>query len=243
MIGRLLDRLTALLLRRPRAVLVVSGVIVLLFGAAATRLRLDPDVLNLIPRGNREVNEFRSLLKETGTLDFHVVVLEFPAGSDPATYFPLLDAIGDGLSKSPKIDSVTWRLPDVFAVVDRVIPYSMLLLAPDQLDAVAAKLSDAGIRETVARNHALLQTPQSTIAKQIVRIDPFGLLPIFAGKLQRAGGGLNIDMSSGYYVSADRRAAIIIARPHRAAQDLPFSRSVMKDTREVTAAATARFRA
>ena len=84
MIARLLDRLTALLLRRPRRVLAVSGAIVVLFALAATRLRLDPDVLNLIPRSNREVNEFRDLLRETGTLDFHVIVVEFPKGSDPA---------------------------------------------------------------------------------------------------------------------------------------------------------------
>ena len=90
MLGRLLDRITDLLLRRPRAVLLVALVVVLVSGAAATRLRLDPDVLNLIPRGNREVNEFRDLLKETGTLDFHVIVVEFPKGSDAAAYYPLL---------------------------------------------------------------------------------------------------------------------------------------------------------
>jgi predicted RND superfamily exporter protein len=222
-------------------VLVVSGVIVLIFGLFALRLRLDPDVLNLIPQGNREVNEFRSLLKETGTLDFHVIVVEFPEGSDPATYFPLLDRIGEDLEKSERIDSATWRLPDAFAMVDRVIPYSLLTLTPQQLDEVAQKLSDEQIRASVARNYALLQTPQSMAMKQLIRVDPFNLLPIYAEKLQRAGGGLNIDFSSGYYVSSDRRAAILIARPHRAAQDLPFSRHVMQETREITARASAAF--
>ncbi len=241
MIGRLLDRLTDLLLRRPRAVLGVAFAVVLISGAMATRLRLDPDVLNLIPRGNREVNEFRTLLEETGTLDFHVIVAEFPQGSDPATYFPLLDRIGEDLGKSERIDNVTWRLPDTFAVIDRIIPYSMLVLTPQQLDAVAEKLTDENIRATVERNRALLQTPQSTIAKQLVRIDPFNLLPIYIDKLQRAGGGLNIDFSSGYYVSSDQRAAIIIARPHRAAQDLPYSRAVMEETRDITARALREF--
>ena len=241
--GRLLDRLTELLLNRPRAVLVASFLVVLAAGAAATRLRLDPDVLNLIPRGNREVNEFRTLLKETGTLDFHVIVVEFPEGAEPATYFPLLDRIGEELGKSKRIDTVTWRLPDAFAVIDRIIPYSMLVLTPQQLDAVQQKLTDTSIRETVARNRALLQTPQSAIAKQLVRIDPFNLLPIYADKLQRAGGGLNIDFSTGYYVSADQRAAIIVARPHLAAQNLPFSRGVMEETRAITGRLLEEFRA
>ena len=243
MIRRLLDRITDLLLRRPGAILAVAGAIVLVAGLLATRLRLDPDVLNLIPRGNREVNEFRELLRETGTLDFHVIVVEFPQGSDPAAYYPLLDRIGEDLGKSERIENATWRLPDVFAMVDRVIPYALLTLTPQQLDAVQQKLSDAGIRESVARNRTLLQTPQSTAMKQLVRIDPFNLLPVFTEKLQRAGGGLNIDFSTGYYVSSDRRAAIIIGRPHSAAQNLPFSRALLEETRGITARALEAFRA
>lgn len=243
MIRRLLDRITDLLLRRPRAVLGVALVIVAVFGVLALRLRLDPDVLNLIPRGNREVNEFRTLLKETGTLDFHVIVVEFPQGSDPATYFPLLDRIGEELEKSERIDNVTWRLPDAFAVIDRIIPYSLLTLAPEQLDAVAQKLTDQSIREAVARNRTILQTPQSMAMKELIRVDPFNLLPVFVEKLQRAGGGLNIDFGSGYYVSSDRRAAIIIGRPHLAAQNLPYSRALMDETRGITTRALSAFRA
>lgn len=242
MIGNLLERLTNLLLRRPRAVLAVSLVIVLLFGAAATQLRLDPDVLNLIPRHNREVNEFRDLLKETGTLDFHVVVVEFPKGSDPSAYFPLLDGIGERLAKSKDIESVTWKLPETESLIDRVLPYSMLLLSPRQLDVVAQKLSDEGIRNAVERNRTLLQTPQSAVVKQIVRVDPFNLLPVYMEKLQRAGGGLKVDFSSGYYVSSDHGAAILIARPRQAAQNLPFSRALMEQTRAITEQVTKEFR-
>jgi predicted RND superfamily exporter protein len=243
LIGSLIERITSLLLRRPRAVLVIAFVIVAISGAIATRLRLDPDVLNLIPRHNREVNEFRDLLKETGTLDFHVVVVEFPKGSEPANYFPLIDRIGADLKKSKRIENVTWQLPDVFAVIDRVLPYSMLVLAPQQIDLVAQKLTDESIREAVARNRALLQTPQSTMIKQAVRVDPFNLLPIYLEKVQRAGGGLKIDFSSGYYVASDQSAAIIIGRPHNAAQDLPFSREVMNETRSIVDKALVEFRA
>ncbi|HEX6179223.1 MAG TPA: MMPL family transporter [Thermoanaerobaculia bacterium] len=242
MIERLLTRLTNLVLARPARVLMVALFIVLASGLAATRIRLDPDVLNLIPRTNLEVNEFRDLLRETGTLDFHVVVVEFPKGSSPDTYFPLIDRIGEELEKSERIDNATWKLPDAFDVIDRVLPYSMLVLTPAQLDAVAAKLTDESIRTAVERNRTLLQTPQSTVAKQLVQIDPFNLLPIFLDKMQSAGAGLKIDFSTGYYVSADHGAAIIIARPHRAAQDLPFSRRVLEETRRITARALQEFR-
>ena len=77
------------------------------------------------------------------------------------------------------------------------------------------------------------------MAKQFVRIDPFNLLPIYVEKLKRAGGGLNADFSSGYYVSTDQSAAVIIAKPFKAAQDLPFSRAVMEETRGFVAQALA----
>jgi hypothetical protein len=243
LIASLLERLTGLLLRRPKTILVVALIVVAVFGLLATRLRLDPDVLNLIPRNNREVNEFRELLTETGTLDFHVIVLQFPKGSDPATYGPLIDRIGEQLRASKNISSATWSIPDPFSVVDKVLPYSLLLLNPQQLETVAAKLSDAGIRESVARNKALLQTPQSSVMKQVVQIDPFNLAPVYLEKLQRAGGGLKVDLSSGYYVSADHTAAIIIARPEQAAQALPFSRAVMDETRQFVATAVREFKA
>ena len=95
MIAALIERVTALVLRRPKTILLIAAAFVVVAALLATRLKLDPDVLNLIPRNNREVNEFRSLITETGTLDFHVIVLEFPKGAEPAAYGPLLDAIGE----------------------------------------------------------------------------------------------------------------------------------------------------
>lgn len=230
MIARLLERLSNLVLNRPRTIVAVALVIVAISAAIASRLKLDPDVLKLVPQNNREVNEFRDVLTQTGTLDFHVVVFQFPKGSEPAAYGPLLDGIGEGLRASKLIDNVTWRVPDPFAVIDKIMPHALLVLTPEQLDLVAGKLTDESIREAVERNRTLLQTPQSTVAKQLVRVDPFNLLPIYLEKLKHAGGGLNVDLSSGYYVSRDQTSAVIIARPQKAAQDLPYSRAVMNDT-------------
>jgi hypothetical protein len=243
LIGNLIERLSALVLRRPRTILAVAFVIVAIAALIATRIKLDPDVLNLIPEHNREVNEFRTLLRDTGTLDLHIVVMQFPKGADPTTYTPMLDAIGEQLRDTKLMSGVSWKIPDPFSLVDKVIPYSMLVLTPQQVDEVAKKLSDQGIRESVARNAALLQTPQATVAKQIVRVDPFNLAPIYLDRLRRAGGNVRVDFSSGYYIAQDQSAAVIIARPHTAAQQLPFSRQVMDTTRSIVAKAEQEFRA
>ena len=242
MISHLIRGITKLVLRHPRAILFVAALVVVVFGAFASRVRLDTDILNLVPQNNREVNEFRQLLRDTGTLDFHVVVFEFPKSSDPAAYGPLIDGIGERLRGSKRIETATWRLPDPVTLIDKVLPHSMLILSPQQIEAVGEKLSDENIRVAVERNRTMLQTPQSTIVKQFVRVDPFNLLPIYLEKLQGAGGGLNVDFSSGYYVSSDQSAAVIIAKPRGAAQNLPFSRDVMEETKGLAAAAVAEFK-
>ncbi|MBV9496757.1 MAG: MMPL family transporter [Acidobacteria bacterium] len=236
------ERLTAFILRRPRTILLAAALIVLAAAGAASRLRLDPDILKLIPQENREINEFRNLLQQTGTIDFHVVVLQLRPGADPAAYASLIDDLGERMQRSPRIEQATWKLPDPFALIDKVLPYAMLILTPEQLEQVRAKLSDEAIRESVTRNHALLQTPQSTIAKQLVRVDPFNLLPIYLEKLQRAGGGFELDLSTGYYVSADHSTIVLIGKPRRPAQDLPFSRELLHESRAQAEAALAEFR-
>jgi len=239
----LIERATDLILRRPWTILIVTGVIVLASMGVATRLQLDPDVLNLMPENNREVNEFRSIIRETGTLDFHVIVIDFPKGSRPDTYTSILDSIGESLQKSDMIETVTWKMPNPISLIDKVMPYSMLVLDAKQLDAVAGKLSDESIRSSIARNKSLLQTPQSSIAEELIRVDPFNLLPVYLDTLKRAGGGPKIDYTSGYYISSDQTTALIIAKPRKAAQDLPYSRKVMEATVEITERASKEFSA
>ena len=74
----------------------------------------------------------------------------------------------------------------------------------------------------MARNRTLLQTPQSFALKQLVQYDPFNLAPIFLSKFAVGGRRIQIDASSGYYLSADHTMLLILAKPKRPAQDVPF---------------------
>src|SRR5205085_9270586 len=100
---------------------------------------------------------------------------------------------------------------------------------------------DAGIRESVARNKALLQTPQAFALKQLVQYDPFNLAPIFIRKFQSAGGGFRIDTSSGYYLSSDHSTLIILTKPKHLAQDVPFGKELLAEGSLIEAKALAEF--
>ncbi|HKS23871.1 MAG TPA: MMPL family transporter [Thermoanaerobaculia bacterium] len=241
MTDKLLDALARFCLRRSGRIIAVSVVVAIIAVAAASRLRFDPDLLNLIPQKNRQVNEFRKVLQDMGTIDYHIVAVELPAGRDVHDYDTLIDAIADGYRKDPRIEDVTYKVPNPLDFVQTILPRALLLLTPAELQEAAVKLSDEGIRESVARNRALLETPQSMALKQVVQYDPFNFAPIFLKKFQAASGGMHLDTSSGYYLSADHSVLLILAKPKRPAQDVPFAKALLTDSALMEARALADF--
>ena len=241
MTDKLLESLARFCLRRSGRIIAASAVVAIIAVAAASRLSFDPDLLNLIPQKNRQVNEFRKVLRDMGTIDYHIVVVELPPGREVNDYDSLIDAVAEGYRKDPRIEDVTYKVPNPLDFVQTILPRALLLLTPAELNEAAAKLSDEGIRESVARNRALLETPQSMALKQLVQYDPFNFAPIFARKFQAASGGMHLDTSSGYYLSADHSTLLILAKPKRPAQDVPFAKALLADGELMEARALADF--
>ena len=241
LIDRTLDALARLCLRHSKQIAIAALLLGVVSIVAASRLSFDPDLLNLIPQKNKQVNDFRKVLADLGTIDYHIVVLNMPRGRDVHDYDSLIEEVAQGYQKSSRIEDVTYRLPNPLDFVDIILPRAMLFLTPAEVDQVAAKLSDAGIRESVARNRALLQTPQSMALKQLVQYDPFNLAPVFLHKLQSAGGGFQLDTSSGYYLSSDHTTLLILTKPKRPAQDVPFGKQLLAEGTVIETRALANF--
>lgn len=241
MFDRILDALAKLCLRHSKSIAIVAALLGVGAIVAASRLTFDPDLLNLVPQNNRQVNEFRKVLRDMGTIDNHIVVLHMPPGRDVSDYELLIEAIAKGYEASPRIADVNYRLPNPLDFVEIILPRAMLFLTPDELGAVASRLTDEAIRESVARNRALLQTPQSFAIKQLVQFDPFNLVPVFFSRFQAASGGFNIEASSGYYLSSDRSMLLIITKPRRPAQNVPFAKELLAESAIIEARALAEF--
>jgi predicted RND superfamily exporter protein len=228
-LSRLLDSLASLCLRHSKRIAIAALVLGVLAIAGASRLSFDPDLLNLIPQNNKQVNEFRSTLRDLGTIDYHIVVVEIPPGRDPHEYDSLITAIADGYRSNSHIEDVSYKLPNALDFVEIILPRALLFLTPAELNDVAARLSDQGIRDAVARDRTLLQTPQAFALKQLIQYDPFNLAPVFLKKFTSAGGGFKLDTSSGYYLSADHTMLIILTKPKKPAQDVNYGRELLAD--------------
>jgi uncharacterized protein len=227
------NRLANFCLAHSRKILVVAAVVAVASILSASRLSFDTDILNLVPGHNVEVNEFRRVIEELGTIDYHIVVISLAPEAAPEDYGPLVDDFARRYEALPFIEAVDYQLPDLIEILDEVLPYSTLLMTPDEVERVGEKLTDDAIREAVARNRTLLQTPQSIAVKELVRHDPFNLLPIVLERFRGAGGSFDFDLSTGYYVSGDRSTMLVLARPVRPAQDIPFAREVMETSAEI----------
>ena len=68
-----------------------------------------------------------------------------------------------------------------------------------------------------------LSTPQGIALKELARHDPLGLSEIFLGRLESSRGTLNVDWTSGYYLSRDHRLLLILAEPVKPPQNIPFN--------------------
>lgn len=237
MLDRTLDALAKLCLRHSKQIAIAAAILAVGAVAAASRLQFDPDLLNLIPQNNRQVNDFKRVLREMGTIDNHIVVMNMPHGRDVHEYDSLVEAIATGYKNSRLIEDVNYRLPNPLDFVEIILPRAFLFLSPPQIQEVAQKLTDGGIRESVERNRTLLQTPQSFALKQLIQYDPFNLVPIFLKKFQAASGGFNIDASSGYYLSTDHEMLLILMKPKRPAQDVPFGKELLAESEIIEARA------
>lgn len=219
-----LHRLALFAERHYRGVFVAAGLLVLLSGVLALRIRFDPDVLNLLPDDDPVVAAFRDALNEFGGLNLLLVAVRVPEGAVIDPYHEVVDRLGPELEALPEIDYVDYRLPEPLDLVRDVFPDAVYFLDETGRQGVEARLSEAGIEQRVAEIRRQLMTPQALVRKQLFLLDPMGLSELVLAQLTGGRGNLGVEWSSGYYQSKDRRLILLLAKPTRPAQDIDFNR-------------------
>ena len=222
---------------------VVLGVSLLVFVVCTwigTRIRLESDVLSLIPRGNRQVDTFREALHEFGSIDYLIVLLEAAEGEGPDEIEDFADLLAEKLREQTElVESVEYRFQPDARFLELFTENALLFLPPEQLPEIEAKLTDDAVKRQVRENKVALSSPTSTLAEGLMRQDPLGLTPLLVGRLLSHRGALKVDLSDGYYLSADNRTLIMLVKPKHASQNLAFSRRLIATTREAEAATRA----
>ena len=192
-----------------------------------SKLSLDGDVLSLLPRENRRINTFRQALRDFGGLDYLLVVVEARKGQSVEDLQEFADLLSARLQKVPSIRYVEHRIDTSGPFFDFFRRNEILFLPPAKLPELAAKFTDDAIRQRVRDNARQLSGPSSILVKRVLQEDPFWISPLLLQEVLRSKGPLKVDLESGYYLSRDSSALLLIAKPIRPAQDVDFSRDLL----------------
>ncbi len=229
-----------LAVRKPRAVLAWAVAVVLAGVALSVRIRFDADVLNLLPRRDPLVGQFRQVLTEFGATDTLLIVLRLSDSSQLEVAFALADLLEEELAKSPYLSRVEARLADPILLADAVLAHAPLFLDEAGRAELLTRLSPAGLEERARQLRQALDMPQTMVTKELATRDLLGVLPLLLKRLATSGGKLSVDASSGYYLSADHSLLVVLAYPHRPAQDIAFDQKLFADLRKRVAEAKSR---
>ncbi|PYQ10396.1 MAG: hypothetical protein DMH00_11375, partial [Acidobacteria bacterium] len=192
----------------------------------------DGDILALLPRENRPINTFRNALNDFGGLDYLLVVLEAQKGQTAEDLQEYADLLAARLQRIPDIRYVEHRLDTSGPFFEFFRKNELLFLPPAKLPELEARFSDEGIRRRVKENAQQLSGPSSFVVKKILQEDPFWISPLLLREVLRSKGALKVDLESGYYLSPDGGALLLIAKPVKPPQDVYFTRTLMEQVRK-----------
>ncbi len=223
--------------RRSGFVFAVTALLV--FGALAlgSSLRLETDILDLVPRGNAKVDAFRTSLQDFGGIDYLMILVEAPPGRTADDYQEFADVFAERLGALPAVQTVEYRLRAHDALLDLFKRHALLFVPPEELPALQRRMSDEGIAEAVAENRRILTSPSSPFLKELVQGDPLGIARFVLGRLLVGRQGLKLNPVDGYYMSEDGTALLLLVKPARPAQDLAFTAALVDQVRRAESAA------
>ena len=203
----------------------------------STRLKLSSDILALLPSGNPKISAYVSTIRDFGSLDYLLVMVDAPAENTSEDIEELVDRFAEELSALPQVEYVEYRLDETNPAFRLLERNATLFLDDRGLDRLASALSDENVRNRVARLRDQLANPSSLFTKQLIERDPLGLTPIFLERLVGGRGPLKVDLSTGYYVSGDGRAVLLVVKPNRPPQNVGFSEALKADVERAFATA------
>jgi uncharacterized protein len=206
------------------------------FAAAAVYLsffppRIESDILGLLPQKDPVVQDFRSALDDFKSIDHLFILIKLDSRDESMDdYFDDIDEYAQRLKDCGMITSVEYRIQDLEPAVKDLLPYTFLYLKPGDLDDVAKAFSKESIVENSAINRSMLKSPISFYEKQLIKFDPFHLLPLLKNHFLGKSRKLKVDLSTGYYLSGDSKepSLLLLAKPVEPAQNIVFGKKLMK---------------
>jgi len=210
--------------RKPGVVAVGAVLVWVAVVVTASRLQVETDILSLVPRGNPVIDQFSTTVERFGSVDTMLVVVRLDPDRDFESSLTFVDALARSMREWDLIDWVEYRLEDPTAAAVPLLDRVTLFLEADELEELIARLSRPELDGEAERLRSQLLAPQGLVTKELLRVDPFGLLPRILERVRFGGVGVRIDPTTGCLVDPGRTMMLMLAKPTRPAPDLDFDR-------------------
>lgn len=223
----------------------VIGITLFLWGVAGimvSRLRIETELLALIPNQNPTVKTFKETMQRFGTADFLLlgIRIEDPDQLEPSLVFA--DILVEKLRENDVVDWVEYRVQDFADSATHLFRYATLFMTEDDLDVLLSNLDPGALEARVNRLSDSLRSPTEFGLEQVRSLDILGVLPMVSDNFQLQDLGPHFDRESGYFLDSQRQFALIVVKPVKPAVDIPFCRTLMDSIQEDLAESTAEWK-
>lgn len=227
-----MKRLSELLARHPWRTLLAVALITGLAAMAAGRLRLDADLISLLPEGSPAAADYRVFLERFGGFEkvFVVVVAPVEGAGDPGPRATrAAQRVEELLAASPLVEGARsgMRSEDEEFFLRYALPRALLLLPEDVWrEVVAERTAPAAVAERVARIRRTLTTPAGSFEAPLFKADPLGLASALPG-LASASGGLPVDPLTSTFLADSEDTSLVIVQPAQSELDAAGGRELL----------------
>ncbi|MCG3147537.1 MAG: Trans-aconitate 2-methyltransferase [Verrucomicrobiae bacterium] len=225
-----------LLKHRP---LVFTAVALLTVGGffLSTRLDLEEDILDMLPRHDQQVDEYRYALGKFRQID-RVYIDVGTATDDPDTLEHAADEVYTRLAANPDFGRITYRVEmtgqaQVLQFLTGAVPN---LFTEADAQTLAGKLSPPAVREHLTRMRRRLTGVEGMVLKDVVAADPVGMSDLVIAKvvpLQTGFGESHVQ--AGRIMSQDGRHVLLTAEPRFPSADSRASASLVQALTQISA--------
>jgi len=210
--------------RFPRTVLLVAALAWIAAGILASRIKVETDILSLVPEHNRVVEAFKSTVERFGSVDILLAVVRLDSTEDSEGALAFADRLAGSLREWNLVNWVEYRLEDPTVAALPLLDRATLFMTPEELDDLLARVDAPDLHDEAERLRLQLMAPQSVVTKNLLRIDPMGLLPSILSRVRVGGIGARFDTDTGLIVDPKRTTLLMLVKPVEPAQEVAFDR-------------------
>lgn len=220
--------------RSPIKVIAVSLLLVALSAIMIATTRFEADIFRLFPTRLPALRLLLDSLEWTGSAKEAYFLLEGAPDRLPVEAEKLASRLQAlQLDGRPAFSRVTWRVFDeseghLFSdFIAYAVARPQLFVAPQDANNLVQRLTPVTFTTALQRIQSDLAGQFGGGLTSLASADPLHIRDLILPRLKAASQALDLDMTSPYFLSRDKRVMIVIAEPARPVQDMAFARRLV----------------